>query len=359
MLALGRLYLADWDPEGSKKEADDENENDENTIQVNKAPESNIKRKKKGITREAKASFLEFITFMISDRYSFEQIVRIGSFMKDKFSRADKAITEIGWSPEIIRNLIVHCVAKDIKDSLIQELEASPFSITLDTSTILGDQILVVRVRFLRMEYNSVAMANVPTVHNQIIAVEELEESSTGRTFYEILLRKILFNEKLKKNFVGLCHDGAGSLSGSGIGLVGQLRKNFKAHFFDLHDPCHCYNLAIEDALGVISKDYLRFVEQIHSYFNHSPPRTILLNQIQERYKFQVLGLQKYAATRWLSLADSIKRLTVIWDGLVLYFKENKKAVPKREHKENKEKEEDLEEKNEEEKEVIDTGRVK
>ena len=307
MLILGKLYDPDWDPKNTNKgtavEAQDDSRND---------GEERGESKKKVISKEAKASYLEFISFMISERYSFEQIVRLGDYMKERLTQMKKSLKEIIWDSEVIRKLTVDCVAKDLKDSLFEELEASPFSLSLYTATLMGDQIVVIRARYLKNEYDPVLMMNIRRIQNHILAVEELEMSTTGKTFYEILIRKVLTNDKLKENFIGLCHDGASNLSGEGIGLVGQLRKNVKASFFDLHDPCHCYNLALEDALEILPKEVLRFIEKIHSHFNHYIGRSIHLNRIQQKNNLRVLGVKKYAATRWLSIGESTERLIYI-----------------------------------------------
>jgi len=72
-------------------------------------------------------------------------------------------------------------------------------------------------------------------------------------TFYHILKNRIF----------------GANLSGNGIGLVGLLSKNKKENYFDLYDPCHCYDLALEAALQKLPSNFLSFIRNIRSYFQH------------------------------------------------------------------------------------------
>ena len=198
MQTFGKLYSSTWDPEESKKDSEEAKNKDSDSPQNDMVPEDDLRKKKK-MSKEAKAASLELVTFMISNRYSFKQIVRLGGVMNEKFGQRCKLINEVSQDSGVARNLIIHCVGKDLQESLFKEVEEGSFSITLDTTTVMEDQILVIRARFLTMEYSPDCLTKAPTIHNHIVAVEELEESSIGKTFFEILTRKVLYNDKLKK----------------------------------------------------------------------------------------------------------------------------------------------------------------
>jgi len=312
MKTLAKLYSPEWEPKGEKEEVKQSQDQVSTT---------NLKGKIY-LNDEIKSSYLEFLCFMIAERHSFEQIMRLGLFLKDKFSKINKAgfIKEMSFDSELISDLITNCVAKDLKEQLINSLKTSPFSLTLDTCTIMGDQICIVRARYIQEKFDPLLNEKVSSIKNQIVAVEELTTSSSGMTFYNILKNRILSHAELKKNWVGICHDGAANLSGNGIGLVGLLSKNEKENYFDLHDPCHCYDLALEAALQKLPSNFISFVRNIHSYFQHSPQRQALLNERQSVSQKPILKLKKYADTRWLSLGNCIERLLKVWDDLISYF---------------------------------------
>ena len=159
---------------------------------------------------------------MVVERYSFEQIMKLGKFLQSKSTKTNKIdfIKEMSFDHELIRLLITDCIAQDLKQQLLEDLCHSLFSLSLDTSTIKGDQILLIRARYIHEKMDTTLNEKVSFIQNHIIAIEELTTSSSEETFYEILKNKIFINEDIKKNWVGICHDGASSLSGKGIGLV-------------------------------------------------------------------------------------------------------------------------------------------
>ena len=122
----------------------------------------------------------------------------------------------------------------------------------------------------MKNEYSDVLERPVQTIENHTLAIETLKTSSTGQTLYEILKNKGLLTEDLKKNFVGLCHDGASSFTCQNIGLSVLLKKNEKEEFFDLWDPCHCYALVLEGSLSKLPANIMLFINDIHSHFNYS-----------------------------------------------------------------------------------------
>ena len=60
----------------------------------------------------------------------------------------------MSFDSELISDLITNCVAKDLKEQLINSLKTSPFSLTLDTCTIMGDQICIVRARYIQEKFD-------------------------------------------------------------------------------------------------------------------------------------------------------------------------------------------------------------
>jgi len=226
MLILARLYEPEWVPpsHGTDNTDDESAEGEERKTSS---------RFIKNLSQGNKAVYLEFIGFLIAERYSFDQIVRLGIFLQDKYLKTNKLefLKYFSWDAETIRMLITDCIAKDLKENLMNDLKSSPFSISLDCATVMGDQVLAIRAKYLKTHYSEDLRSQLLTLENHILCIEELKESSTGKVFYNILDEKIFKSEQLKNNWIGMAHDGASNLCGEELGLVGQLNKNLKKNF--------------------------------------------------------------------------------------------------------------------------------
>jgi len=95
----------------------------------------------------------------------------------------------------------------------------------------MGDQILAIRTRYLKEPYDETLKTHITTIQNHILAIENLKASSIGKVFYDIVEERALYNETLKNNLVGLCHDGASNLTGKEKGLSGLIGKILKKTF--------------------------------------------------------------------------------------------------------------------------------
>jgi len=192
--------------------------------------------------------------------------------------------------------------------------------LSLDTSTIAGENICALRVKFVDTAsdqndlYKSVRK-------NQVIGIQSLKESSTAEAFLSLVEDKLLnFGDDIRANLVGLTHDGARCLSGEKGGLIAKMRNQTDQYIYDLIDPCHGLNLALYASLRVLPEDIKNFIDGIHHHFI-SPQRKAKLVRIQiERGENKLLP-KNYVKTRWLSLGESLNRLLVIWGSLISYMK--------------------------------------
>jgi len=219
-----------------------------------------------------------------------------------------------------------------IKEKLNADLELSKYSICIDNSTISGTNISAIQLRYLK-EIKCFEETKLE-IQNRVIGLKYLEESSNGKTLFNIVKSKLLdTNEQIKNNLIGFTHDHASSLSGSGIGLFGHLKRALNQRaLFNLNDPCHSLNLAIYKALETLNDDIIKFIKKIHTHFIY-PQRKAVLSQIQRKENFAELSLRKYVETRWLSLGTSLKRLLKIWPSLIEYMNQPKVLSKKQEKK--------------------------
>ena len=270
-----------------------------------------------------KKGYLKFAAECFNAKLAFQQIQKIGLVLKEIYMENNICfLARSNFSLDEISN-IANTWGSYIKEKLNADLELSKYSICIDNSTISGTNISAIQLRYLK-EIKCFEETKLE-IQNRVIGLKYLEESSNGKTLFNIVKSKLLdTNEQIKNNLIGFTHDHASSLSGSGIGLFGHLKRALNQRaLFNLNDPCHSLNLAIYKALETLNDDIIKFIKKIHTHFIY-PQRKAVLSQIQRKENFAELSLRKYVETRWLSLGTSLKRLLKIWPSLIEYMNQPK-----------------------------------
>ena len=274
---------------------------------------------KKELKEKAEAkSYLEFLAFAMTENYSFSQISRLGKFLKNLHQSGFGFLQKYSFNEQEISNVATGCFWPHSLENLKEHLSSKPYSISVDASTICGENVFAIKAKYLEKSYDEELKEEITSVQNKIIRLSSFKESSKGSTMLEILEDKLFFNDQIKGNLVGISHDNAKSLVGGKIGLISLLNKETEGYFFDLRDPCHGLNLAVSNALDCLPEEIMTFVTDLHSHFV-SPQRVALLKKIQNDNQMPIKKLKKYVKTRWLSLGISLDRLIEIWDSLKLY----------------------------------------
>ena len=270
-----------------------------------------------------KRGYLKFAAACYYAKLSFQQIQKIGIILKEiYYDNEINFLAKYNFSLDEISQM-ANCWGDYLKENLISDLKNSKYSLCLDNCTISGTNISAFQLRYLKeidFSENDNEVKQLE-IQNRVIGLKYLGESSTGLTIYNFVKDKLLnLDNQIKHNFVGLAHDHGSNLSGHGIGLVGQLKSEFKEkNFFNCEDPCHSLDLAVYSTLEELEDKTLSFVEKIHFHFL-SPQRKAVLSRIQKEENLPNVGLKRYVETRWLSLGLSLKRLLQIWTSLIRYM---------------------------------------
>lgn len=183
--------------------------------------------------------YLQFIAFTVSQRLSFSQISQIGKFIQNlaKEDQLDFFLTHY-FDEEVISKTISQCFRPALKENILDNLMNSRYSLSLDTATMVGQSLCLIRARYLQENYEENKVSE--DLVDRIVGITTLKESSTGGAMHNILKDKVFVeNDIIKRNLIGLTHDNISSLAGEGIGLVGLIRKESENYVFDLADPCH------------------------------------------------------------------------------------------------------------------------
>jgi len=275
-----------------------------------------------------KKSYLEFLAFAMSEKLSFSQISKIGVFVKNMMKKKSvNFFISQSFDEEEISDVSKECFHSSLLKDIKNQIRTKPYSLIIDNSTICGENYCILQVRYL----NEIDGNNV--VSNRIFSVNKLGESSDSKTLHNIVKEKLITDEQIKNNMVGICHDNAATLIGANKGLVTRMQKE-NSILFSLNDPCHSFNLVLKNALKQLPTEIPDFITSIHKHFK-SPQRKALLKKIQRENGMKELYLKNYCKTRWLSLGESLTRLIKIWDSLVIYMNRPEKKKKEYEDCEN------------------------
>ena len=213
------------------------------------------------IEEEETKKYLEFIAFALSQRLSFLQIAKLGSFLREMLTRKDGIGLNFfkyqSFDRDFISNLASECFRPFLLDNLKQKLTENKFSFSIDSSTVAGENLCAVKVKFLDQDYDNNTGQRTTKICNQVIGVKKLGQSSNAQTFADIIKEKVLFNNnmEIKKIIIGLTTDRAQTLLGDQAGLITLLRKDFDQQIFHLPDPCHSLSLVIKHSLRMLPED--------------------------------------------------------------------------------------------------------
>ena len=274
---------------------------------------------------ETSKAYLGFLSFCISENLSFSQISSLGKYLKEFIQEYGASIFKcFSFDREELSKIVSKCIGNSLLEEIKQDLEENKYSFTKDASTIHKENVCALTAKYIKKNEDGTSI-----LCNKLIEIEDLEVQNTGKTFFGILKKSLLSSEKLSSNFIGWSHDHGSNLSSFGKGLRGHLKETFKdKYYFDLDDPCHSLNLALEHALKGLPDDFERFIHKIHAYFA-SPQRRLRLKELQIQNELEKLALARFVDSRWLSLGESIDRLLIMWPSLVIYFEETKENSKK------------------------------
>ena len=80
----------------------------------------------------------------------------------------------------------------------------------------------------------------------------ESSDASDAKTLLALVENKVLLNDTIRMNFIGITHDNASSFIGSENGLITLLRDKLGKYFYDLPDSRHSINLAVQHSLETL-----------------------------------------------------------------------------------------------------------
>lgn len=134
-----------------------------------------------------------------------------------------------------------------------------------------------------------------------------------------MILQKVLIDEDIRGNFVGIVTDDGANMTGKDQGASIRLKATFP-YVSTFKDVSHVLDNALKKGLLAIPSSIKDLITDIISHFTHSTQRSSLLRQILEEMGMKPLEILKLSKTRWLSWRNSTERILELWLGLKKYF---------------------------------------
>ena len=99
---------------------------------------------------------------------------------------------------------------------------------------------------------------------------------------------------------VAFASDGANVMRGKKDSVLSRIKK-ICPFIYELHCVCHGAHLAAEEAAkDNVPKEVTFLINQISTWFNHSPKEAGILKRIQEELEEKPLVMMRKCNTRWL-----------------------------------------------------------
>lgn len=270
------------------------------------------------------AEILQFqiAKFIVLNRLPFKAVEQLIPFIQWVMNSCHpKAITNSCMSRKTLTRLVDYCICGSIKEEIIKELVASPYSLALDETTdALGASYLAVCVKFLPLiDPETLGLPKNPVT--KLVSIIKLKDSKTAQAIYAKLKEEIFdYHPRLLSNLMGLVTDQGANFVGKNKGL-GALLKQDVPHLVRFQDLSHLYNIICQKSLKSYSQSVINCIRDICAHFNHSTIRMEKLKSIQKLLNFEPqLSILSFSPTRWLSLLDCLARILRLWEPLKIFY---------------------------------------
>ena len=203
-------------------------------------------------------------------------------------------------------------MAVDINEQLVSKLRGCEFAIQLDEATDSSmDAHLICYVRF-------VCLTNKCIIED-LLFCKPITSRCRGIDMFEILDTFFKENDLVWENLVGICTDGARSMSGKYNGLQSLVRDH-APHAKWTHCMIHRESLAANN----LSKDLSSVVDEVVKVINYvktRPMKARFFRQLCDDSNATYNTLLFHATSRWLTLGNSLARVYILLE-VILQFLE-------------------------------------
>ncbi|XP_010778516.1 zinc finger BED domain-containing protein 5-like [Notothenia coriiceps] len=207
-------------------------------------------------------------------------------------------------------------MSEDIEEHLAEKLQASGrFSLQIDESTdISGAAQLLANVRYV----------DADSIKETFLFCKEMESHTTGEEIFRVTNDYFKENSLTWNMCVGLCTDGAASMTGRVKGFIAKVRAQ-NPHIVTNHCILHREALVAKTMPPELT-EVLNQAVQMVNYIKSRPLKSRLFSQLCAEMGADHQSLILHTEVRWLSRGKVLSRLYELREQLLEFSGEN--AVP-------------------------------
>ena len=200
-------------------------------------------------------------------------------------------------------------MSSDIRDHTLDKIKSNPFAIQLDESTDYMRKCYL--IAFVRFVLNN-------DICNQFLFLEEMKTTTTGKDVFKATDTFFAGQGLSWENCVGICTDGAPSMTGSLKGFV-TLAKEKNPEIISTHCFIHREALmkrTLDAELQSVLDDAVKMVNKIKG----KALKSRLFSELCESMDANFTCLLYHSEVRWLSRGKVLKRLYDLKEELMIFF---------------------------------------
>jgi hypothetical protein len=200
-------------------------------------------------------------------------------------------------------------MAEDLNEQLVEKLQSKMFALQVDEATDSAkDAHLIAYIRFVDED----------NIHEDLLFCKEITGTCTAKDLFYILDKYIAENNLDWENCVGLCTDGARSMSGRYNGLQALIRKKAPEALWT-HCMIHRQALASKD-LSPILDQVLQTSITVVNFIKTRPLQARLFARLCNEMGADFTSLLFYCESRWLSPGNVLERVFELREELFQYL---------------------------------------
>lgn len=223
---------------------------------------------------------------------------------------AGKLISKVPLSNNTISRRI-HDIAEDLNQQLIQKMKGKEFGLQLDEATDSNkDAYLICYVRFLDENF----------IVEDLLFCKSIIESAKAQDLFEILEKVITENDLDWENCIGVCTDGARSMSGRYGGIQALIRKK-APHAMWTHCIIHREVLASKSMSSELNQVLERVIDVIN-YIKTRPLKARIFKKLCMDMGAEHTALLYYCSSRWLSRGNVLFRAFELHEAIHTFLQE-------------------------------------
>lgn len=238
--------------------------------------------------------------------FSYEHFIE----MSQEALPDSKIMKYISLKRSKISAIVKNVLNKHIVQKTTQILQRKHFSIFIDESTDVSDiKTLCILARYV----------DRGQIQSYLLDLVHLRDSAVAEHLYECLKHSLTKHGLSINSIVGLCVDNANVMLGQHNSIASPLiTANPEIVVFPC--ICHSLHLVVCHACKYLPSHVEDFLHLVYTYFSRSPKRQSILEDTQIFMNTSRQKMIQPSKTRWLALADCIKRILGQWNVLFTLF---------------------------------------